>query len=153
MAGVTARATEAGGQTSGTMEPPSPTVGSTGAGTEATFGFLALLFAWASQYGSLLSASGSAAKDFWDDQETAATSDLPIMREVQMIGGAVITIAVIVIVVNEVLTVDAVANSTGPFSGVIDSIETTGVAAMTLLVVGLLVAAAAALMNFFRGGF
>jgi len=41
-----------------------------------------------------------------------------IMRTVQMIGGAVITIAVIVIVVNEVLSVDAINNSTGPFSGV-----------------------------------
>lgn len=110
------------------------------------------------QFGRLsdrMARSGAASKDFWDDQTTSTddVSDLPIMREVQMIGGAVITIAVIVIVVNEVLTVDAVANSTGPFSGVIDSIETTGVAAMTLLVVGLLVAAAAALMNFFRGGF
>jgi len=73
-----------------------------------------------------------------------------IMREVQLIGGAVIMIAVIVIVVNEVLTVDAVANSSGPFSGVITSLETTGVAAMTLLVVGLLVVAAMALMRYFN---
>jgi hypothetical protein len=73
-----------------------------------------------------------------------------IMREVQLIGGAVIMIAVIVIVVNEVLTVDAVANSDGPFSGVITSLETTGVAAMTLLVVGLLVVAAMALMRYFN---
>lgn len=73
-----------------------------------------------------------------------------IMREVQLIGGSVIMIAVIVIVVNEVLTVDAVANSSGPFSGVITSLETTGVAAMTLLVVGLLVVAAMALMRYFN---
>ena len=72
-----------------------------------------------------------------------------IMREVQVIGGAVIMIAIVVIVVNEVLTVDAVNDSEGPFSGVIDSLETTGVAAMTLLVVGLLVVAAVALMRYF----
>jgi uncharacterized membrane protein len=101
-----------------------------------------------------MAASGTAAKNFWDDQSHSDdVSDMPIMREVQMIGGAVITIAVIVIVVNEVLTTSAVNNSTGPFSGVIDSLETTGVSAMVLLVVGLLVAAAAALMSFFRGGF
>lgn len=75
-----------------------------------------------------------------------------IMGTVQMIGGAVITIAVIVVVVNEVLTIDAVANSTGPMSSVIDSLETTGASAMILLVVGLVVAAAVALLGFFRGG-
>jgi hypothetical protein len=76
-----------------------------------------------------------------------------MMRTVQMIGGAVIGIAVVTIVVNEVLTTGAVANSSGPFSGVIGSLETTGVAAMSLLVIGLLVAAASKLMGFFGGGF
>lgn len=76
-----------------------------------------------------------------------------MMRTVQMIGGAVIGIAVVTIVVNEVLTTSAVNNSTGPFSGVISSLETTGVAAMSLLVIGLLVAAASKLMGFFGGGF
>jgi hypothetical protein len=83
----------------------------------------------------------------WDDELQQ------MMRTVQMIGGAVIGIAIITIVVNEVLTTSAVNNSTGPFGGVIDSLETTGVAAMTLLVVGLLVAAASKLMSFFGGGF
>lgn len=73
-----------------------------------------------------------------------------IMREVQLIGGAVIMIAVITLVVNEVLSVDAIANQSGPFTGVIGSLETTGVAAMTLLVVGLLVVAAMALMRYFN---
>jgi len=76
-----------------------------------------------------------------------------MMRTVQMIGGAVIGIAIVTIVVNEVLTTSAVNNSTGPFGGVINSLETTGVAAMSLLVVGLLVAAASKLMSFFGGGF
>jgi predicted DNA repair protein MutK len=82
-----------------------------------------------------------------------ADDEADIMQTVQMIGGAVIGIAIITIVVNAVLTTDAVNASTGPFSGVIGSLETTGVSAMTLLVIGLLVAAASQLMSFFRGGF
>jgi predicted DNA repair protein MutK len=65
-----------------------------------------------------------------------------------MVGGAVIGIAVTTLVVNEVLTVDSIANSTGPFTGVIDSITTTGVAAMTLLVIGLLVVSASYIMRY-----
>jgi hypothetical protein len=97
------------------------------------------------------------AEQFWksllgwssDDYE----DDMQVMQAVRMIGGGVIGIAVIVIVVNEVLTTNAVNDTTGPFSGVIDSLETTGVSAMVLLVVGLLVAAASRLMGFFGGGF
>lgn len=100
----------------------------------------------------------------WDEQAEQTQDQLDsggfdddlnqsMMRTVQMIGGAVIGIAIIVIVVNAVLTTDVVANTTGPFDGVIDSLETTGVAAVSLLVVGLLVAAASKLMSFFGGGF
>jgi len=81
------------------------------------------------------------------------TTQFNIMQAVQVIGGAVIAIAIVTIVVNAVLTTDAVANSSGPFSGVIDSLETTGVSAMVLLVIGLLVAAATRLMGMFQGGF
>lgn len=77
---------------------------------------------------------------------------MPIMREVRMIGGAVVLIAIVTLVVNEVLTVDSIANSNGPFSGVIDSLNSTGVAAMTLLVVGLIVVAARAIMGYMGGG-
>jgi hypothetical protein len=85
--------------------------------------------------------------------EPVAADDLSIMQEVRMVGGAVVLIAVIVLVVNEVLTVPAINNSTGPFTPVIDSLGTTGVAAMSLLVVGLVVAAARAIMGFMGGGF
>lgn len=87
--------------------------------------------------------------ELWEDE----MDDMSIMKTVQMIGGAVIGIAVITIVVNQVLTTNAVTNTSGPFDGVIDSLGTTGVSAMTLLVIGLLVAAASQLMSFFRGGF
>ena len=103
----------------------------------------------------------SSARDFELDadevsDETAEEAEeqtLPVMQAVRMIGGAVVGIAVIVLVVNEVLTIGAVSNSTGPFSGVIDSLETTGVAAMTLLVVGLVVVAAQQIMSYMGGGF
>lgn len=90
-------------------------------------------------------------RDEWTDEMEEHYQS--IMRVVQLVGGAVIGIAIVTLVVNEVLTVDAINNSSGPFSGVIDSLETTGVAAMTLLVVGLLVVAASQIMNFFGGGF
>jgi hypothetical protein len=87
----------------------------------------------------------------WD--EPADTSEFNIMQAIQAVGGAVIAIAIVTIVVNAVLTTNAVDNSSGPFSGVIDSLETTGVSAMVLLVIGLLVAAATRLMSMFQGGF
>ena len=99
----------------------------------------------------------SSARDFEleSDEVTEEAEDqtLPVMQAVRMIGGAVVGIAVIVLVVNEVLTIGAVSNSTGPFAGVIDSLETTGVAAMTLLVVGLVVVAAQQIMSYMGGGF
>jgi len=94
---------------------------------------------------------GDAALESDSDEYDSEYSQM--MRTVQMIGGAVIGIAIVTIVVNEVLTTSAVNNSSGPFGGVISSLETTGVAAMSLLVVGLLVAAASKLMSFFGGGF
>jgi len=77
----------------------------------------------------------------------------PVVREARLVGGAVITIAIVALVVNQVITSTALNNSTGPFSGVIDSLTTTGVAAMSLLVVGLLVVAANAILGRFGGGF
>jgi hypothetical protein len=85
------------------------------------------------------------------DQRLHAHSQMGVMNAVKMVGGAVIGIAVITLVVNEVLTVDAINNSSGPFTGVINSLETTGVAAMTLLVVGLLVVAASFIMRYMEG--
>lgn len=80
------------------------------------------------------------------DRHHAAT--MGVMDAVKMVGGAVIGIAVVVLVVNEVLTVGAINNTSGPFAPVIDSLGTTGVAAMTLLVIGLLVVAATYIMRY-----
>jgi len=89
----------------------------------------------------------------WDESVDDGDDEMPIMRAIQAIGGAVIGIAIVTIVVNAVLTTGAVQNSSGPFSGVIDSLETTGVSAMVLLVIGLLVAAATQIMGMFQSGF
>ena len=75
-----------------------------------------------------------------------------IMGTVRVIGGAMIGLAVLVVVLDEIFTINSIANSSGPFSGVIDSLEGTGVAALSLLVIGLLVAAANRVMGFFGGG-
>lgn len=80
--------------------------------------------------------------------DPSAAARMGIMDAVKLVGGAVIGIAVVTLVVNEVLSVGAIANSSGPFTAVIDSLETTGVAAMTLLVIGLLVVSASFIMRY-----
>jgi len=75
-----------------------------------------------------------------------------IMGVVRVIGGAMIGIAVLVVVLNEIFSIESISNTSGPFGGVVDSLESTGVAALSLLVVGLLVAAANRVMGFFGGG-
>jgi len=119
--------------------------------TEQLAGAVRSAFATAKQDIEAGKEVGDAALESESDEYDSEYSQM--MRTVQMIGGAVIGIAIVTIVVNEVLTTSAVNNSTGPFGGVINSLETTGVAAMSLLVVGLLVAAASKLMSFFGGGF
>lgn len=79
-------------------------------------------------------------------------SKASIMGTVRVLGGGMIGIAVLVIVLNEMFTLEAISNSTGPFAGVIDSLESTGGAALGLLVIGFLVLAANRIMSFFGGG-
>ena len=78
-------------------------------------------------------------------------SEAQIMGAVRAIGGAMIGLGVLVIVLNEVFTLEAM-NTTGPFGSVVDSLESTGAAALGLLVIGLLVLAANRVMAFFGGG-
>jgi len=74
-----------------------------------------------------------------------------MMGAVRMIGGALIGIAVLVVVLSEVFALDQIQNANGSFGGIIDSLEGTGVAALSLLVIGLLVVAANRIMAFFGG--
>jgi hypothetical protein len=101
---------------------------------------------------SLFSAHNSYARSGGKAMLPNPDDAMGIVREARMFGAAVVTIAITVIVVNEVLTVDTINNTTGPFTGVIEDLETTGVAAMGLLVVGLLVVAGRVVMGFMGGG-
>ncbi len=84
-----------------------------------------------------------------DDQEW---SEAEIMRTVRVIGGAMIGISVLIVVLNEVFALDAITNSSGQFSHVIDQLVSIGGAGLGLLVIGILILAANRVMNFFGGG-
>jgi len=87
------------------------------------------------------------------NEENAEMAHASIMQQVRLIAGAMIGISVLVIVLNEVFSLDSISNSSGPFSSIVDSLQSTGAAALGLLVIGLLVVAANAIMGFFgRGG-
>jgi hypothetical protein len=84
--------------------------------------------------------------------QSTGVSQARMMGAVRAIGGAMIGIAILAVVLSEVFTLDAIANDTGPFSSTVDSLESTGGAALGLLVIGLLVVAANQVMGFFGGG-
>lgn len=77
-------------------------------------------------------------------RETIADK-LGIMGEVRLVSGALIFILIIVLVISEVS--GAVNVTGGPFDSVMTSVESTGVSALVLLVVGILVVAAVAIMR------
>jgi len=82
--------------------------------------------------------------------ETDLEDRLGLVRTARLIGGAMVTILLIAVVLNEVF--QAVSVGSGPFSEIGNDLETTGVAAVSLLVVGLIVVAANRLMNIFGSG-
>ena len=84
--------------------------------------------------------------------------DRGIIDSIRLVAGGLIMVLVLALVLTEVhqaveFETDADGNYTGPFGGVVDTLEGTGVAALTLLVVGFLVVAAGAIMRFFGAGF
>jgi len=83
--------------------------------------------------------------------EDLQEDDRGIMAEIRLIGGGLVMMLIVVLVLTEVY--NAVDVSSGPFSDVVTTLEGTGVAALTLLVVGFLVIAASAIMRFFGSGF
>jgi len=84
--------------------------------------------------------------------EEEGLSVAEIMQTVRVIGGGMIGLAVLVVVLNQVFTLDSISSGSGPFQGVVDSLENTGVAALGLLVIGFLVLAANRVMGFFGSG-
>lgn len=81
----------------------------------------------------------------------SAAADRAIMDAVRMIGGALIMILVIALVLTEVYGAINISSSS-PFYEIVTALESTGVSAMVLLVVGLLVIAASQLMAYFDFG-
>ena len=75
-----------------------------------------------------------------------------IMSEVRMIGGALVAVVIIALVLTEVYSAVEI-DAESPFYGIVEAAETTGVAAITLLVVGLLVLSASVIMRFMGGSF
>jgi hypothetical protein len=92
----------------------------------------------------LLDRAKEQAADFKDDSRG-------IMAEVRLIGAGLVMMLIITLVLTEVY--NAVDITSGPFTDVVTTLEGTGVAALTLLVVGFLVVAASAIMRFFGTGF
>lgn len=86
------------------------------------------------------------------DVDADGLAQADVMGTVRVILGAMIGLAVGIVVLNEVFSLNSITNSTGPFSDVIAQIENIGGAALGLIVIGLLVAAANQIMSFFGGG-
>lgn len=84
-----------------------------------------------------------------DDEVTFGGHSFNIVRTVRLVGGAMITILLTAVVLNEVF--GAVSVGSGPFSQIGTDLQTTGVAAIGLLVVGLIIIAANRLMSIFGG--
>lgn len=72
-----------------------------------------------------------------------------IIRTVRLVGGGMIVTLLTAVVLNEVF--GAVSVGSGPFSQIGTDLQTTGVAAMGLLIVGFIVIAANRLMGIFGG--
>ena len=81
-----------------------------------------------------------------------ADNQRAVMQEVRMIGGALVAVVIVALVLTEVYGAVDIDNSS-PFYGIVEAAESTGVAAITLLVVGLLVLSASVIMRFMGGGF
>jgi len=81
-----------------------------------------------------------------------ADNQRAVMQEVRMIGGALVAVVIVALVLTEVYSAVEIDNSS-PFYGIVEAAESTGVAAITLLVVGLLVLSAGVIMRFMGSGF
>lgn len=92
------------------------------------------------------------------DQPDPGERDRGILNSIRMVAGGLIMVLVVTLVLTEVYNaVDFQTGPngsyTGPFGPVVSTLEGTGVAALTLLVVGFLVIAAGAIMQYFGTGF
>jgi len=82
------------------------------------------------------------------DRFQSAESKIKQSVSAKRIGAGLMTVALVVIVLNQLFTLDIIANTSGPFSSTIDTIENIGGGALTIVVVGFLVLAGAVAMSF-----
>jgi len=82
------------------------------------------------------------------DRAERARSRIKQSASAKRIGAGLMTVALVVIVLNQLFTLDIIANTSGPFSSTIDTIENIGGGALTIVVVGFLVLAGAVAMSF-----
>jgi hypothetical protein len=71
----------------------------------------------------------------------------------ERIAGGIIAVTVVAIVLNQLFTLQIVNTTSGPFSGLLTTVESVGTGALTLVVLGFLAAAGGAAIAMFRGGF
>jgi len=82
------------------------------------------------------------------DRFGSAKAKIKQSASAKRIGAGLMTVALVVIVLNQLFTLDIIANTSGPFSSTIDTIENIGGGALTIVVVGFLVLAGAVAMSF-----
>lgn len=75
-----------------------------------------------------------------------------MMREIQLVGSGLVFTFILLIVLDEIYNATDYGQGNGPFSGLVDTLETTGASALTLLVVGFIVVAASGIMRYFGAG-
>lgn len=85
----------------------------------------------------------------WADQHQHSRSmHLSQALTAKTVGKGLVSIGLIVVILNEVFTIDSINNSTGPFAGVISTVENIGSAALTLLTLAFLVLGGAVAMRY-----
>jgi len=78
----------------------------------------------------------------------SARSKIEQGASAKRIGAGLMTVALVVIVLNQLFTLEIVNNTSGPFASTIDTVESIGGGALTIVVVGFLVLAGAVAMSF-----
>jgi hypothetical protein len=83
-------------------------------------------------------------------QEPVDTQGMTLAQSVsaKAIGKGLMTVALVVIVLNQLFTLSIINNSSGPFSGLISTVENLGTAALTLVVIGFIVLGASVAMSY-----
>lgn len=85
-----------------------------------------------------------------DAHEPVDTRGMSLAQSItaKSIGKGLMTVALVVIVLNQLFTLEIINNTSGPFAGLITTVENLGTAALTLVVLGFIILGAAVAMSF-----